>query len=230
MDKKALVQKYPGVVGALCSLYNLGAGLLSHIRGRGNRVLAPRALLKGTKIHIHGNDNLVTVGDFSRLTGGSIHISGSHNRIVIGSFATLNGAVLHMEGDGNTITLGDRTKLMGAAELAALEGTSITVGSNCLFSSGVHVRTGDSHSLTDLSGHRINPSRDIRLGDHVWVGTGVTVLKGSVVGPDSMLGACALVCGAFPEGNQVLAGVPARVVKREVNWDIRRLPLESSTQ
>ena len=230
MDKKALVQKYPGVVGALCALHNLGAGLFSHIRGKGNRVEAPRALLKKTRIHIHGSDNRVIIGDFSRFTGGSIHISGSHNRITIGEFVTLNGTILHMEGDNNTITLGSGTKFLGSTELAALEGTAITVGKDCLFSSDVHFRTGDSHSVLDMEGKRINPSRDITLCDHVWVGTRVTVLKGSLVGRDSILSACSLVSVSFPEGDQALVGVPAKVVKRDVNWDIRRLPMEETTQ
>ena len=84
--------------------------------------------------------------------------------------------------------------------------------------------------MVDLQGKRINPSRDIVIGNHVWIGTQVTCLKGARVADNCIIGACALVTGTFPEGNCALAGVPAKVVRRDVNWDILRLPMEDSTK
>ena len=58
----------------------------------------------------------------------------------------------------------------------------------------------------------------ISLGEHVWVGLGVTVLKGTVVAGHSILGAQAVVTGRFEAPNCAIAGNPARVIKRDVDW------------
>jgi acetyltransferase-like isoleucine patch superfamily enzyme len=99
------------------------------------------------------------------------------------------------------------------------------VGERCLFSSGIHARTGDSHSVVDLAGRRINPSRDIVIGDHVWVGMGATLLKGALVAESSVIAAQAVVTKQFPAPNVVIAGNPARVVREGVDWLVERIPL-----
>lgn len=226
MDKKMLVQKYRGAVCFLCGVHNAPSRMAVRSRGKDNRVIAPCALLKSVKIHMKGSGNRVIVGDFSRLSHVEIYISGNNNVVEIGSWCTLVKTVFCLEDDGNKITVGKGSRLLGAAELAAIESTQITIGEDCLFSSEIFFRTGDSHSLLDLSGKRINPSRDIVVEDHVWIGMRATVLKGAYIGADSVVGACALVTGSHPEKNCVLAGAPAKVVKTGVNWYIRRLPVE----
>lgn len=226
MDKKAFVAKYSGLVALACGVRNLPSRLRTRKKGTGNLVQIRCALLRGCRIYIHGNNNRIIVEDFSQLKNVSIHISGNNNTIHISKWCTLVDASFWMEDSGNTICLGEHTRILGKTELAAIEGTAIRIGGECLFSSGVHFRTGDSHSVVDLQGKRINPSRDIVIGNHVWIGTQVTCLKGAQVADDCIVGACALVTGTFPEGNCALAGVPAMIVRRDVNWDIRRLPVD----
>ncbi|HET7174138.1 MAG TPA: acyltransferase [Nocardioidaceae bacterium] len=52
----------------------------------------------------------------------------------------------------------------------------------------------------------------VRIGGGSWVGTKVTVLRGTEVGRGSVVAAGAVVRGTFPD-HSVLAGVPARLVK-----------------
>ena len=54
----------------------------------------------------------------------------------------------------------------------------------------------------------------IRLGDDCWLGAGAIVLPGVELGPHTVVGAGAVVTKSYPEGNQVLGGNPARVIKR----------------
>jgi acetyltransferase-like isoleucine patch superfamily enzyme len=65
-------------------------------------------------------------------------------------------------------------------------------------------------------GYEVAP---VRLGRNVWLGCNVTVLKGVSLGDSCVVGANAVVTTSFPAGS-VLAGVPARVLKR--------LPIEES--
>ena len=72
--------------------------------------------------------------------------------------------------------------------------------------------------LIGLNGDEI-ARKDIRIGDRVWIGRDVQVLKGTVLHSESVVGACSVVSRAFDEGNCVVAGVPARVVKQGIRWD-----------
>ena len=225
MTKKELVVKYHGLVSLACRTYNLRNFFRIKKIGQNNRIIAPCALLKKVKIRIKGSHNTVVIGEFAQLKGASIYINGSFNHITIGDWSYLGGTDLFIEDDGGSIVIGSRTKFLGKTHLAVIEGTSITIGEDCLFSSDIQLRTGDSHSVLDMEGRRVNASENIVIGDHVWVGTKAFLNKGAKVAPHSIVGACALVTKAFEEPHCALAGVPAKVVKTDVDWSIRRIPL-----
>lgn len=225
MNKKELVMKYRGLVSLGCRFHNLRNCFRIKRFGENNRIVAPCGLMKHVSIRIHGSNNTICIGDFARLNGACVTIHGSNNTITIGDWCYLGGTDLFIEDDGGSITIGSHTKFLGKTHLAVIEGTSITIGQDCLFSSDIQLRTGDSHSVLDLQGRRINGSEDIVIGDHVWVGTKAFLNKGARVAPHSIIGACALVTKAFEEPHCALAGVPAKVVKRDVDWSIRRIPV-----
>ena len=56
-----------------------------------------------------------------------------------------------------------------------------------MLSANITVRTGDSHSVTDLDGNRINNSKSVLFGDHVWIGNTVLIFKGSQIGVHSVI-------------------------------------------
>ncbi len=78
-----------------------------------------------------------------------------------------------------------------------------------MLSANITLRTGDSHSVTDLEGNRINPSRNIKIGNRVWVGNSVIMTKGTVVSDNSVVGTGSVVTRRFEDGNIVIAGNPA---------------------
>ncbi len=225
MNKKELVIRYRALVQLACRAYNLTNVFRIKGKGRSNQLIAPCALLKKCRICFGGKNNKVIVEDFSTLKGVEMYIYGDNNTVHIGPWCTLLKTEICTENSANQIKIGEHTKILGKTHLAAIEGTQIRIGRDCLFSSDVHIRTGDSHSVLDMQGRRINASRDISFGDHVWVGTKVTCLKGAEVPDHCILGACALVTGKFTQPNCVLAGVPAKVVKENVDWSLKRIGL-----
>ena len=193
--------------------------------GGGYKLVAPCALLDKVSFSVRGKNNVVIFDDFSRLRNCVISIRGNNNLIHVGSWCGLNQVEFCVEDDNNEIVIGDHTGIHGKTHLAAIEGTKIHIGKDCMFSSDIHFRTGDSHSIVDLSGKRINESKDIVIGNHVWVGTKVTCLKGAVVPEHSIVGACSLVTGKHSVPNCVVAGVPAKIVKKDVDWSSARVPV-----
>lgn len=54
----------------------------------------------------------------------------------------------------------------------------------------------------------------VKIADDVWIGCGVRLLKGTVLGRRTIVGAGAVVNKAFPDGFVVLGGVPAKVIRK----------------
>jgi maltose O-acetyltransferase len=110
------------------------------------------------------------------------------------------------------IEIGDRTEFNNNLMIKS-EGAGIRIGRDCLF--GAHVEIFDSNF------HDLDPTRrkagtqstaPVEIGDNVFVGMGVKILKGTTVGSDSVIGAGSVVTGAIPSG-VVAAGNPARVIR-----------------
>ena len=93
-----------------------------------------------------------------------------------------------------------------------------------MLSHDIDIRNTDSHSIINMAGERINPSSDIIIGDHVWIGIRSTILKGSVIPSNTIVAAQSMVTSSLnAKENVIIAGSPARVVKENVNWDSKRL-------
>lgn len=179
--------------------------------------------LYNCSIYISGKNNKIKIADSVKLKNCSVFIHGSNNSIVINQHAALNSVEFYIEDDCNEINIGKHTNFFGKAHLAAIEGTKISIGEHCLMSGDLHFRTGDSHSILDGEGKRINPSLDITIGNHVWFGTKVTCLKNVVVSENSVVAATTTLCRQYTEPNCIIAGVPGKVIKNDINWDIKRI-------
>lgn len=130
----------------------------------------------------------------------------------------MNGANIHIEGDNSEIVIGENTTFYGKISIAALENTKINIEKDCLFSSDIIIRTGDSHKIYDEHRKRINENKDINIKEHVWCGSNVIILKGSLISKNSIIGAGSVVTKKFQQENICIAGNPAKMIKENVNW------------
>jgi acetyltransferase-like isoleucine patch superfamily enzyme len=80
------------------------------------------------------------------------------------------------------------------------------------------LRTSDHHGIFERSsGVRLNPSADVIVGAHVWLGNGCRVNKGTRIGSGAIIGQNA-IAGGDVEANSIYAGVPARKLRDDVVW------------
>ena len=93
----------------------------------------------------------------------------------------------------------------------------ISIGENVIIAPEVIIRDSDQHQIIDLEGEKKPLSAPIIIGDHVWIGTRVVVLKGVTIGSNVVVAAGALVTRDVPD-NCLVAGVPARIIKRNITW------------
>ena len=220
---KNYIKSNPDKIAYLLRLHNRILGFNKIRISPSNKIKIGAVLMKNTTILVKGINNTITIKNLSRLVNCSIYISGNNNHIVISRRAGLNKTDLHMEDDNNKIFIGENTSFFGDTQLAAMEGTSIRIGEDCMFSSDIQFRTGDSHSIIDFNGKRLNPSENIYIGNHVWVGTKVICLKGVHIADNCIVGAGSLLTKKFNEENVIVAGNPAKIVKHNINWLVKRI-------
>lgn len=176
--------------------------------------------LKGV-VRLQGDNNHVRIGAGCRSYGLLIEMLGNA-RLEIGGKCRLGGLEAHLHARGE-ISIGQECGFVGKSFLYLHEPGKISIGERCLVAAGCWVTVSDMHSIIDVaSGKRINPARDVRIRDHVWLGRDVAVLKGSDIGSDTMIGTKAAVTGVIPSG-VVAVGNPARVVREGITWDNRLL-------
>lgn len=194
-------------------------------KGKGNRIEID-GLMKGARIRINGKGNEVSIKNPKANERLKIFINGNNNRIIIEQCCILKDLTVWIEDNRNEVLIGKDTLICGNTRLSCIEGQKITIGERCMFSDGIEVRTGDSHSILNEQGKRTNPSDDVIIDDHVWVGQDVTILKGVRIAQNSILATKAVITKAFEQKGVLLAGNPAKIVKEHINWDVARLPVE----
>lgn len=220
MDRKKIkkmLQDNPRMAHILCTVYNHFPFNNKFSLSKKNK-LQNNGILKECAVKVNGIGNSIYIDSLARLKNTSITIKGNNNQVYIGKGCLIIDGELYIEDDSGAIEIGDGTEICGKTHLAVIEGEKITIGEKCLFSSSIVIRTGDSHSILDMSGNRINHSRSVQIGDHVWIGNQVTVLKGSEIGSDCIVGTGSLVTKKNNDTNVIIAGNPAKIIKRNISW------------
>ena len=92
---------------------------------------------------------------------------------------------------------------------------SICIGEDCAISERVVIRDSNVHKLLD-EGYSV--SAPIEIGDHVWIGMNATILPGVTIGDGAVIAAGAVVSQDVPP-KALAAGVPARVIRENVEWE-----------
>lgn len=93
----------------------------------------------------------------------------------------------------------------------------VLIGSNVLIGGGTTIVDSDFHSMNPRDWHTPNDelnllSRDVVIGDNVFIGMNVIILKGVHVGDNVIIAAGAVVNRSIPN-NQVWGGNPAVFLK-----------------
>ena len=189
---------------------------------RTNKIITKGVFLKKTKFKISGKNNFVHIHPECRLNNCLIFISGNNCKVIIGEHCNIKTSEFWIEDNSGLISIGEQTTIEGA-HIAATEGKSISVGEDCMFSSNIQIRNGDSHSIYDnKTGLRINHARPVSIGNHVWLGNSVTILKGSTVADNSIVATGSIVVGDCLDINSIYGGIPVRKMKDNILWERHR--------
>ena len=192
---------------------------LKHILQKsGSKIDCSNSILRNVEFSVRGLNNSIVIGPNLCLTNCRFYVSGDNNRLFIsGRGGWMQDVEFYIGDNDNTITIG-RCCTVEGGHFAATEGKFIYIGDDCMFSSDIEIRTGDSHAIYDNSGNRINQGQDVVIGNHVWIGAHARILKGSNIPNGSIVANSSVVTKSFSQENCVYAGVPATKLKEDITW------------
>lgn len=112
------------------------------------------------------------------------------------------------------IHIGDRSSFQQNCHVIAAD--RLFIGDDCTFSVGVLLTDNDHAYETDGQNVLAQPLivRPTRIGHNCFIGAGAKIQAGTTLGDHCIVGANAVVRGSFPD-HSVVAGVPARIIKRQ---------------
>lgn len=145
-----------------------------------------------SELILDSKSELVIDGDFGMYQGASIYIAPGAKMLVKGSSFINTNTVINCF-------------------------SYIEIGSHTFISDDVRIQDSDNHSII-VDGFAQKNTKPIIIGNHVWVGKNVLILKGVHIGDGAVIAAGSVVIRDVPE-NCMVAGNPAVVKKTNVKWE-----------
>lgn len=143
--------------------------------------------------------------------------------VVNGGKLTLEGFAIVSKGtriivDGGKIKVGHHFFCNGDCSFFCT--TSIVIGSDNMYGWDVHFNTTDGHHFY-VDGKAKQMEADIQIGNNVWIASYSHISKGAKVASDCVVAQCSLVNGEYVEPHSLIGGIPARVLKNNVDWSAK---------
>ena len=138
------------------------------------------------------------------IIGGEVHIGNGSNIFV---------------GKNGVLTFGDDFKISASSSIICYH--NIAFGKNIQFSWDCLVMDSDTHSIYDANGNIMNENKPISFGDDVWICCRCTILKGAKIPGNNVIGATTLVGAALFEKDSIIAGRPAKSIKKIGSFSVK---------
>ncbi len=113
----------------------------------------------------------------------------------------------------NGAKIGERCKILSGTDVFSTEPYLVEIGNDVLISTNVkfYCHDGSVSVLNKIRDEHKDLMGKIIVGSNCFIGHNVTILRGTSIGDNCIVGAGAVVKGNFPS-NSVIAGVPAHVI------------------
>lgn len=114
------------------------------------------------------------------------------------------------------ITIGNQVSLNANCKVFCKKG--IKISDNALLGWNCTLNDGDGHIIYNDKKDIINQNKSIFVGQGVWLGAEVTLLKGSYIPNNCVVGYGSIVTKKFNIENCIIAGYPAKIKKENIKW------------
>lgn len=185
----------------------------------GNRIDSPTVFDRNVAVTIRGKNNRISIDPRAKIKRLFVVFDCDNGSLVIGPNARHGFAMNIRVGQDSSVIIGADVTSTTTCTISAVEGATVKLGNDVMLASENELRADDGHPIFDLaSGKRVNPVKNITIGNHVWFGRQAVALGGADVADGSVIGFRGLVTGRVPN-NCIAVGSPVRVVRRNIAWE-----------
>lgn len=168
---------------------------------------------------------IIERGMISFGTGGSKGILASSGELYVekGGYIIFHGKATICEGcsiridERGVLDIGDNLITLNKNSFIRCS-TKITIGEGALIGWNVTINDNDGHYIIEDGIQKTNKG-SITIGNHVWIGSHAFICKNVILPNNSIVGQAAVVTKSFSKENVLIAGLPAKIVKQDVNWE-----------
>lgn len=139
-----------------------------------------------------------------------IHLEPWSTLIIKNNFCVNGGAYIWITHSG-TLEIESGFMNEGATITCA---NTIKIGKNLHMARGAAIRDYDGHYLEEPE---YRTSKPVTIGNDVWIGYEAIIMKGVTIGDGAIIAARAVVTRDVPP-NCIVAGCPAKVIKKNIIW------------
>jgi acetyltransferase-like isoleucine patch superfamily enzyme len=153
----------------------------------------------GDYVYLNGlGKGYLIIGDKTKI--------GAFSRIVVSTSYNNLGEFIHV---GNNVGIGEYARIGGSG--------GVSIGDNTITGQylSIHPENHNFQDTNKLIKDQGTTRSSISIGENCWIGAKVTVLAGVNIGDSCVIAAGSVVTKNFPS-NSVLAGIPARIIKKRV--------------
>ncbi len=186
--------------------------------GNGNCFLGELPQMINSKLIINGSGNILFCEAGVILKNSRITFNGNNAVIYLckNKFEYYLDVTLYND---SVLYMGHNNYMNGTLDLILSEQKHCFIGDNCLLSFGIWIRNADPHLVYDCNtNERKNLSKSVFIGDHVWIGQDVMLLKGSQIDSGSIIGAKSVVTGKKIPHNEAWGGNPCKRLEKDIFW------------
>lgn len=174
------------------------------------------------KAELHGIENFNI--------GKTLHIGTVAHELSHRNDATLLNirGKMTVDGDFYHIGRGCRIDVAEKTEFKIGKGGFVNPFTNIIVRNGVNI--GDdvyiswNCQILDEDYHNVQyegkteKDKKIEIGNHVWIGTGVSIFQGTKIADGCVIAAHSVVRGIFDIPNCIIGGNPAKIIKENISW------------
>lgn len=92
----------------------------------------------------------------------------------------------------------------------------LTIGKGSAISWNCQILDDDFHEI--VYENKTNVNQQIIIGNHVWIGSNVSIFKGVIIPNNCVVAANSVITKKFETENCLIAGNPAKIIRQNINW------------
>ena len=189
--------------------------------------------IPGLDIDLKGANNTIIIEYPTHFIDSRIDCKGNNGKIIIEQTKNkLINLKIYMSSNDNEKLLENRYVHIkrnassggggGLSIFSWSENSKVIIGEDCMFSCGIKVFCGDGHLFKDKKTGKYINNYDgcfVEIGNHCWIGMNVVVCKNTRIPDGCIIGVNSVVTKSINEENVVLAGNPAKIVRKDIEWE-----------